>query len=35
MRFVKHRVKTWKCKLGNKRRFVDYELFLKNSKKEI
>jgi hypothetical protein len=33
MRFVKYAVETWKCELGNKRRSVNYELFLKNSKK--
>jgi hypothetical protein len=33
MRFVKYGVETWKCELGNKRRSVNYELFLKNSKK--
>jgi hypothetical protein len=33
MRFVKYGVETWKCDVANKRRSVNYELFLKNSKK--
>jgi hypothetical protein len=33
MRFVKYGAETWKCEPGNKRRSVNYELFLKNSKK--
>ena len=33
MRFVKYGVETWRYEIGNKRRSVNYELFLKNSKK--